>query len=419
MSLKVLICLGPAPSPGQAQPALCYALGEAQAAPTRLLGVALFRWLCAEHGLPSEVVVFGYSDSPWVALHELAAVPEHTPEFAALGLREAARAGGVKPHQLDAMTQFLARYLGGVRVRAILSPEPGGDAAQFAFLAELRAQLGRDDTWHIDASRDLWAASLLSASAPVILASGAQVGGLYLSHGAGLRDGGRAPVLTLTRLGALSEWAAALGAMRQGGLVAPLSERFRRYDPLLAGALRDVNFAILTGQYARLYGAFELAAGRLRSLAAQHPHTLPGFFAAQVLEDFDAIRSRHLADWELEYARRALYSGDYARAVSLLRKAVVSAAIKRSRDRVDDAYRERTLATLMESEQRTTLYPVDPWPFLQLGALARVLAGDTAPLSQRELREIFRSDDTLRLAIERAASFAAVLVARFQRVPPH
>ena len=71
MGLKVIIFLGPPRGRGRARQALRYQFGNYVSKPSRILGVALFRWLCAERSIPDEVILLGSPESDWDMVHEL------------------------------------------------------------------------------------------------------------------------------------------------------------------------------------------------------------------------------------------------------------------------------------------------------------------------------------------------------------
>ena len=419
MGLKVVTFLGPPRQMARHRQALRYQFGGYVTKPTQLVGVALFRWLCAERGLPEEVIIYGSPSSDWDMLHELAAVPYDMPQFQQLGLRQAMDARGISPKTLAPLEAFLRHFLGNISVRCELIPQDMTPAEQLVFFQQLHSQYRRGDELHVDLSRDLWATGLFTAASVTFLtqARHVQIEGIYLAQPASTSPAGT-PVMVFNHANELMEWASALATLRQNGLIGQLAQLFMRADPKLSQATQEINFALLTSQYGRLYDAFGVVQDRLRHQATQGPASLARFFCQQLLQELEWLHTGHLADWELEFARRALFSGDYLRATILTQEAVVSAAIARPGLRIDDAYRSHVRHFLVHEKHRADIYPVDPWPFVQLDLIRRWLMGESQARKSKELRDIMANSQTLQGALERAISFAAVLIARFKRVSP-
>ena len=416
MGLKVIIFLGPRARGRRPQPQR-YQFGNYVSKPTRLMGVALFRWLCAEHGLPEQVLVLGEPRSDWDTLHELAAVPYGLAQFQRLGLREQLDQGGLGRAELDGLEGFLEDFLGGVQVRCVCYDRSPGRAGQRVFLTTLDEHIGRGDELHVDVSRDIWACGLFGSAAMTSLIQGSRVhlGGMYAAD-AGTASMAGVPVLIISELNSFIEWSSAVSVFRESGLLGRLPELFFAEVPRMSEALRAINFAVLTHQYSELYENFQLAVQILRELGEHPTRSLTRFFSRQLIREAAWIEDAHLADWQIEFARRALFSSDYMRAIVLAQEAVVSAAIRRTRARTDSELRRRTREYLMERRDRSELYPVDPWPFFKLWDLREVLAGVRQP-DQETRRDIMRNEQTLRQFLERAISFTSVLVARFKRSP--
>jgi len=181
--VKVVIFLGPPRLYGRRKPKLRYRFEQHISAPIHLLGVALFRWLCAERGIPEQVVIFGGERSNWDALHELAAVDEDMPAFAALRLRESISYGGVDQGTLDRLETFLSDFLSGVDVRCVLTRPVRGAGEQLRFFEHLDEHFERGDELHVDVSRDLWACGLFGSASAAFLAQGraVHIAGIYVS----------------------------------------------------------------------------------------------------------------------------------------------------------------------------------------------------------------------------------------------
>lgn len=416
--MKVVIFLGPPRGASGAQRKLRYQFGNYVSRPTGLLGVALFRWLCTEREIPEQVLIYGGARSDWDMMHELAAVDADMPEFASIRLREAINFGGVSRVELDKLQSFLKGFLGGVDVQCVLSPPAQGLGGQLKFFTGLDEHIKRGDELHVDVSQDFWACGLFGSAAAAFLAQGnhVNIGGIYLAEPAAADMVGT-PVLMISQVNRLVEWSNAIAVFRQSGLLGRLPDLFREEIPLLADALTAINFSVLTYQYEGMYENFQLALSLVKAISSRPPRTLAEFFVNQLAREATWLKDIHVADWQLEFARRSLFSGDYMRAVSLSIEAVVSASIKRTRKRVERSHREHAVGYLRAERSRAQLYPVDPWPFLRLFELREVLAGVSSPNPELR-RDILRSEKSLRQFLERSISFTAVLVARFKRTPP-
>ena len=417
MGLKVIIFLGPPRGPGRARSALRYQFGNYVSKPSRVLGVALFRWLCAERGIPEEVIIVGAPDSDWDLVHELAALHPHDPAFLKLGLRVAIDAGRVDQTLLDHLSTFIEGYLGGINVRCLLAPEQvPGRSGQLRYHALFSTLANEGDECHIDIHHDSWAGGMFSVASSTYL-SRVNIGGLYLANPEETSPAGT-PVLIMRELGLLVEWSTSLTLFRTSGLLGRFPELFSYEAPELSNALRAVNFAIATQQYDDLYSEFQKCIKGLRDLDASNNDTLAVFFARLVLEEATWLETSHLADWQIEFARRALSSMDYLRAATLAQEAVVSAAIAKTRLRTDMPTRLRVRDALLDRKYSKALYPVDPWPFFTLWEVRSALAGIQSK-QPTNLRPILKDATSLHHFLERAISVAAVLVARFKRTTPY
>lgn len=417
MALKLAIFLGAGRAPGRARQATNYQFKNYVSRPSRLAGVALFRWLCVGRSIPEEVVLLGGPRAEWDVLHELAAIPAEQADFAALNLRAAVDAGGVSAAQLEGLERLLSAFLTGVKVRCMLLPER--EAEPTTLWLSLAALFRRGDELHLDLIHDPHTAALITPAAVTLLTQGLQLqlGGVYLADPQGTPPGGVCSVMILDRMTELADWSSALTLFRQSGLIGRLPDLLRPVDPQLADAMRAINFAVTTFQYEALPGAWEMTTSRVEHLLSQPPRTIGHLFARQLAAEMHLVPDSHLAEWELEFARRALHSGDLWRATILLQEAVVSASIGKPGRRVNHVWRKRALDILLDPKNKQDLYPVDPWPFLRVHQLRQLLLGN--PDQDRSaVADLLSSPKAFQQFLERALAFAAVLVARFKRVPP-
>jgi hypothetical protein len=416
MGLKLAIFLGAGRAGGRVRQATNYQFKNYVSRPSRLAGVALFRWLCVGRSIPEEVVLLGGPRAEWDVLHELAAIPAEQADFAGLNLRARVDGPGVSQAELDGLAGLLAGYLTGVRVRCVLWPEAAEPSALWMMLARL---FKRGDEAHIDLIHDARSASLITPAVVTMLTQGldVQLGGVYLGDPGATPPGGVCPVVMLERTDELVEWSSALTLFRQSGLIGKLPELVRPVDAQLADALRAINFAVTTFQYETLPGAWQLTMQRIEHILSQPARTIAHVFARQLAQEAMAVPDTHLADWELEFARRALYSGDLWRATILIQEAVISSALGKPGRRVNCIWRRRALEVLLDPRHRQDIYPVDPWPFLKVHALRQLLTGNPGQ-DRTTCADVLVSPKTFQQFLERALAFAAVLVARFKRVPP-
>ncbi len=312
------------------------------------------------------------------------------------------------------MTQFL----GGVSVRCVLMSEMTTRRGQLEFARTLDQHLTAGDVIHVDLAQDQMACALFSSSsaATLTLANNIEVAGLYVAEAAASGVGSTS-VLIVERLTDLIEWSNAIALFRQSALIGRLPDLFREEDPVLALAVAQVSFAITTHQYDQLAEAFLVARERLKALMNKPEPSLGSYFAWQLYRESEWIDLGHVSDWQLEFARRALHSGDYLRAVSMAHEAVLSAAIGERDQRADTVYRQKTSRSLVKNRHRQDVFPVDPWSFIQLIEVREALSA-IGPAPSEHLQGLIREEERLREFLERAISFCAALISRFKRVPP-
>lgn len=420
MGLKAVMFLGPARTNVLSTRVRAFLFDGYTSDPLRLAGVAMFRWLCATKDLPEEVVIYGGTTADWDMLHELAARPSSDPAFQSLRLRESINRGGISQAQADKLGEVLSTFLVSVRVRCHFLTAVTSDDSQLSALKLIASHFGRGDELHVDVSNDILAASLITGATLSFFSGSTHsgVGGVYVSLPEHTNAFGT-PVMIIDDLDALSQWSSALTAFHRDGVAGPIVRQFAHVNPALASACSALNFAVVTNQYAHVHKAFRSVRHEIKSHIAHSEDQLSSMFAEFMLRELHWLKADHIADWELEFARRALLTQDVMRCARLTQNAVVSAAIANPKQRVDDAYRAHVLSNLLDPAQHTSVFSVDPWPYMQLDVILRALAGDPAARASDDAREWFSSMPRLSRALERAVSFAAILVTRFRRVPPY
>lgn len=420
MGLKAVIFLGRARPSVQNTRMRAFQFDGYTAAPLRLAGVAMFRWLCATKEIPQEVVIYGNTTADWDMLHELAARPYTDPELQRLGLRGAINRGGISQAQADQLGEVLSTILVSVRVRChLLHPVTSHDA-RLRTIKLIASHFDRRDELHVDVSDDVLAAGLITG-ATLSFFSSATHGGVRAVYVSLPQHTGAfgTPVMIVDDLNDLGQWSNALMTFHRDGVTGPIVRQFAHVNPAIADAFSAINFAVVTNQYTDMHRAFGRARQEIKAHIERSEDQLSTMFAEFMIRELRWLKAEHMADWELEFARRALLSQDVVRCARLAQNAVVSAAIAHPASRTNDAYRAQVLSYLLDPKLPRAVFSVDSWPYVQLDVILRALAGDPAARASDDAREWFSSMPRLLRALERAVSFAAILVTRFRRVPPY
>ena len=145
---------------------------------------------------------------------------------------------------------------------------------------------------------------------------------------------GVAPVIDLKGLFNLQEWIEAMSVLRDTGNVMPLS-RIESMKGFCAD-LEQYQFFIQMNNVGNARGCANRIRGKIKD------GDLPAeaiLFKAQLESIFDWGRDQEYANRQLRQAKRAMYTGDYLRAIILLNEAVISAWVDDPSKVADIQYR--------------------------------------------------------------------------------
>lgn len=224
----------------------CYRFADGRQYETAYFGLAL-----ADHLQAQRVLLLGTSSSMWDLLVE-STVGDDADEALRLELMEAVRAGSVTQSLLEALHPALQRRLGRP-VATLLIPFAAEFADQQALLQRLADHLARGERAVLDVTHGFRHLAMLGLSAARYLAHARGVSVEAIYYGAlDMTEGGVTPVVELSGLSHLQEWAEVLSACEASG-------DFARLAPLLArdGLAAEHVQALVRGW--QLLGAMNVA----------------------------------------------------------------------------------------------------------------------------------------------------------------
>ncbi len=283
---------------------------------TAFFGLALLRRL-----RPDRVAILGTTGSMWHILLELvdgAMDPELRRRLA-----EGAQSAGPAAEDLRAAEVFLSESL-GLQVKLVLIPHGRDLNEQIEILRIMGEQVQAGDRVALDVTHGLRHLPMLSLLSALLLRSlrGASVEHIY--YGAldlTDRQTGETPVLDLKGLLEMADWSQALAGFRADGDYGRLAQTLSSTGlPEEAVAeLESAAFFEKVCQFDRARNHLGRAGKLIRKLEAP----VARIFIEALSAELERVRAPNLAEHQELLARRAAERGDWLRALTLLREAVV------------------------------------------------------------------------------------------------
>lgn len=294
-----------------------YAFADGEQLETAFFGFALARRM-----KPERLAILGTAGSMWHMLLDLsdacgreAAIRRH--------LDAAGRADRAAQQDLDVAAIMVAERL-GYDVRLVRIPYGRSQDEQIQILEHIAEQVNEGDDVVLDVTHGLRHLPMLGLVSAVLLGSvrRAQVRGVY--YGAlDIRMGDVAPVLELSGLLAIADWARAVARFEGGGDYGAMAHELAGagLPEELVAALRKASFCEQVCRYGQAVNQLNQARSVLkRGLAG--PARLLTVPLQRVLE---RVKATSLAERQYMLARAAWDRGDLLRAVTLLQEAVITA----------------------------------------------------------------------------------------------
>lgn len=382
-------------------------------------GLALFEYLKEVGETPKEVVFLGTRGSQWDSLHELSDDEDEEHLLAGLELGESVRAGDVSRAQLDDVEAILSEVLEGITVRCQLIDEASEAEGQLDILRTVAQRVGKSDKIHLDITHGFrhWGPVAMESLLFLRQVRQITVGGVYYANFAAKNDDGSAPVVRLKAVETMADWSEALASFRQTGQLGRLPELFDENYPEIASPLKTLRYSLMANRFGHAAHAARQTRASLKKLLEDEPSTLASFFAGVLVDELEIFVRPHIADWQLELARRSLDSGDYLRSAISAYEAVVSAAISNKDKRHKGWYRYKATKDTLKSRDDSINPFDDPQSFRNLADLRNSLAhGGEAQNSY--FQERLKNERSLVAFLEELLEFATDVVGRFKAKPP-
>ncbi len=315
---------------------------------------AYFGLTLAEYLNADRLILIGTPSSMWDVLIENV-VGDAAEEALRLELIDAARAGQVEESLLARLRPAIERSLGRV-VLLIVIPFSMEFSDQHALLVRLAGALKREERVAIDVTHGFRHLAMLGLTAARYLARarGIEVIGLY--YGAlDMVQNGVAPVVELTGLAHVQEWAEALAAYEASGdfsRFAPLLER-DGFDRGLADGLRR-GWALLNVSNvvdaARALGPVYSALGKPLAGASE-------LFRKRLQESLRWTAADSLAEMQRILALQALRRGDFLRAAIFGLESFLSREVQASGGDPLDYVARKCINEVFREQLREDEYP--------------------------------------------------------------
>lgn len=308
---------------------------------------AYFGLALAEHLHASRLILIGTPSSMWDLLIE-STVGDAASDVLRLELMDAVRAGCVTESLLEALRPMLAGRLGRP-VDTLLIPFSANFAEQHALLEQLADRLRRGEHTVVDVTHGFRHLAMLGLTAARHLAHsrGVKVEAIY--YGAlDMTEGGITPVVELSGLAHVQEWAEALAAYQASG-------DFSRFAPLLArDGLAAEHVRALAAGWASLNAMNVSDAARaLRPVVRALAEPLSGaskLYREQLMKTLRWAQAATLDEQYRLLALQALHRGDILRAAIFgLEGFLAREVAAQGGDPLDYQARERAAALFRQS----------------------------------------------------------------------
>lgn len=392
-----------------------YDFGCGELQESAFFGIALYRWLVARGQHVDALVVVGTRASIWDSLYEAAEL-ELDQDWAQLV--EAVEAQAVGEAELARLEQRLGERL-GIEVRCVRIDEAAEREGQLALLRRLDALFESGDACVIDFTHGYRHYGPLAIESAVLLhqARGVRLEGAYYGMFPATRQG-RTPVVRLDALEELASWARAIAVLRQTGSFGRLPELLGAEHPELSTPLEELDFALLTERYDRALRQANQLLGSIRGILKRGEQTsLSALFLGELCEVIAPMTSRHLADWQLAEAQRALSVRAFARAAILAYEALHSAAIGDARRRLDRHARNEVQKAWKNPAVRGRVFEDGGEAYWRLRSLRNALAHGSGDHTD-DIEALLESSIRLRAGLEELLDYAAAHIEAFKARPP-
>lgn len=383
-----------------------------------LFGLALFEELLRQGRRPDRVIFLGTKGSQWDCLHELSGSDADEDILSELELGEAVTKKEVQQEQLDRVEEILSGELGGIAVRCALITEAHDRESQLEILQTIAKSVDDQDEVLLDITHGFRHWGVLGLESLLFLRQVGQVavGGIYYANYAAKNADGAAQAVRLDAVDTLADWSEALASFRQTGRLSRLPELFDEDHREIAVPLARLRYALMSNRFGIAANAAQQARGGLLRLIEEEGGTLAGFFAESLVEEFKLFIKPYVADWQMDLAWRAFYSGDYLRAAICAFEAIISASIrdpgKRQHGKARwDAYELLKDETAQEAPIR------DMESFWELIKLRNALAHGGTAYPGSTVDRALRDEKSLTAFLERTLGFAAKTVEELKESP--
>lgn len=316
---------------------------------TPYFGLALAEYLNADR-----LILIGTPSSMWDVLIENV-VGDAAEEALRLNLMEAVAAGQVDESLLESLRPAIERSLGRA-VLPIVIPFSMGFSDQPALLARLAEALKRGERVAIDVTHGFRHLAMLGLTAARYLARARDIEVTGLYYGAlDMQQDGVAPVIELTGLAHVQEWAEALAAYEASGdfsRFAPLLER-DGFNHEFAEDLRR-GWALLNvsnvADAARALGPGYSALGQPLAGASE-------LFRKRLRESLRWVAADSLAEKQRILALQALRRGDFLRAAIFGLESFLSREVQASGGDPLDYFARKCINEAFREQLREDEYP--------------------------------------------------------------
>lgn len=288
----------------------------------RVVEAAFFGFALAECLRPARLAVLGTGGSMWHTLLEIAGACG-SDAAARARLAEACEEGRTQPADLEQPARLLAGRL-GCEVRLGLIPYGRTQEEQMRILEAVADQVVEGEDVALDVTHGLRHLPMLGLLSALLLRAvrGARVRGVY--YGAlDMTEAGLTPVLELSGLLAVADWAQALARLEAGGDYGALARELAPVG-LNAEVAEALSKAAFYEQVCR-YGQAVNQLNRARSGLKRGLEGPARLFAGTLMRELDRVKAATPAWRQYLLARSAFERGDYLRAVTLLQEAVLAA----------------------------------------------------------------------------------------------
>lgn len=320
MSIVIVTTLGRVQEKGKSYRSLNYAFENGFSFESNFFMQALYEYYKAASTKISKILILGTTSSMWDALQDLTFL-DNEELFDCLDKERAKEE--FTANTLSLLSQELSKAL-EIEVDCVFIPAGADQQEQTEVVKIISENIPAKAKVSFDLTHGFRIMPLLQLLSIFYLKQIKDVKIIDIFYGAAdMRDGNTAPVIKLDFIFAMLDWLTTLPLIEQSGRFGKLAPLFQE-KPVLADLLKKYGLFLRTNQ---TINAKEVADKLADALEQSFTDNMAELYRPLLQSKLNWRKANDLAEWQILSAKAALRSGDFLRAVILLREARITLAL--------------------------------------------------------------------------------------------